>query len=66
LKHLGERGDLFHTHSTYHRGDELLVGAFLWLDLTPKGRSVAFEIRPAQDLAEMIRESRTRRQTAAS
>ena len=34
-----EKGDIFHTYSTYHRGTELLMGAFNWLDLTPKGRS---------------------------
>ncbi|WP_119421167.1 DUF899 domain-containing protein [Desertibaculum subflavum] len=34
-----ERGDVFHTYSTYHRGDEVLMGAFAWLDLTPKGRN---------------------------
>jgi predicted dithiol-disulfide oxidoreductase (DUF899 family) len=34
-----ERGDVFHTYSTYHRGDELLMGAFNWLDLAPKGRN---------------------------
>lgn len=34
-----ERGDVFHTYSTYHRGDEVLIGAFAWLDLTPKGRN---------------------------
>ena len=32
-------GDVFHTYSTYHRGDELLIGAFMWLDLAPKGRN---------------------------
>lgn len=32
-------GDIFHTYSTYHRGVELLIGAFNWLDLTPKGRN---------------------------
>jgi len=32
-------GDVFHTYSTYHRGDEVLIGAFSWLDLTPKGRN---------------------------
>jgi predicted dithiol-disulfide oxidoreductase (DUF899 family) len=31
--------DIFHTYSTYHRGTELLVGAFGWLDLVPKGRN---------------------------
>jgi predicted dithiol-disulfide oxidoreductase (DUF899 family) len=32
-------GDIFHTYSTYGRGDEVLMGAFAWLDLTPKGRN---------------------------
>lgn len=30
---------IFHSYSTYHRGTELLMGAFNWLDLTPKGRN---------------------------
>ena len=34
-----ERGEIFHTYSTYARGDEPLMGAFSWLDLTPKGRN---------------------------
>jgi predicted dithiol-disulfide oxidoreductase (DUF899 family) len=34
-------GGIFHTYSTYHRGVELLVGAFNWLDLVPKGRNEA-------------------------
>jgi len=34
-----ERGDIFHTYSTYHRGTELLMGALNWLDLAPKGRN---------------------------
>ncbi|SIS54595.1 DUF899 domain-containing protein [Paracoccus saliphilus] len=34
-----EDGSIFHTYSTYHRGTELLMGAFNWLDLTPKGRN---------------------------
>lgn len=34
-----EEGSIFHTYSTYHRGTELLMGAFNWLDLTPKGRN---------------------------
>lgn len=32
-------GGIFHTYSTYHRGTELLMGAFNWLDLAPKGRN---------------------------
>lgn len=34
-----EAGDICHSYSTYHRGTELLMGAFNWLDLTPKGRN---------------------------
>lgn len=34
-----EAGDIFHSYSTYHRGPELLLGAFNWLDLVPKGRN---------------------------
>lgn len=34
-----DKGDIFHSYSTYHRGLELLMGAFNWLDLTPKGRN---------------------------
>lgn len=34
-----DKGAIFHTYSTYHRGTELLMGAFNWLDLTPKGRN---------------------------
>jgi predicted dithiol-disulfide oxidoreductase (DUF899 family) len=36
-----ENGAIFHSYSTYHRGTELLMGAFSWLDLTPKGRNEA-------------------------
>lgn len=34
-----EDGTVFHTYSTYHRGTELLMSAFNWLDLAPKGRN---------------------------
>lgn len=34
-----DAGRIYHTYSTYARGLELLVGAFNWLDLTPKGRN---------------------------
>lgn len=34
-----QKGDIFHSYSTYHRGTELLMGAMNWLDLTPKGRN---------------------------
>ena len=32
-------GRIYHSYSTYHRGAELLIGAFNWLDLAPKGRN---------------------------
>lgn len=32
-------GAIYHTYSTYGRGDEPFIGAFHWLDLTPKGRN---------------------------
>jgi predicted dithiol-disulfide oxidoreductase (DUF899 family) len=32
-------GQVFHTYSAYARGSEMLVGAFNWLDLVPKGRN---------------------------
>src|SRR6184192_3094311 len=34
-----ENGDVFHTYSTYARGLDSLVGAYDFLDLTPKGRN---------------------------
>jgi predicted dithiol-disulfide oxidoreductase (DUF899 family) len=33
-----EDGDIFHTYSTYGRGLDMLVGAYHFLDLVPKGR----------------------------
>lgn len=33
-----ENGDVFHTYSTYARGLDILVGAYNFLDLAPKGR----------------------------
>lgn len=34
-----DAGAVYHTYSTYARGAELLDGAFMWLDLVPKGRN---------------------------
>jgi predicted dithiol-disulfide oxidoreductase (DUF899 family) len=36
-----ERGQIFHTDSAYARGLDLLVGAYNYLDLAPKGRDEA-------------------------
>jgi predicted dithiol-disulfide oxidoreductase (DUF899 family) len=33
-----ENGDVFHTYSTYARGLDILIGAYNFLDLVPKGR----------------------------
>ena len=34
-----DAGTIFHNYSSYHRGTELLMGAFNSLDLTTKGRN---------------------------
>jgi predicted dithiol-disulfide oxidoreductase (DUF899 family) len=34
-----EAGDVFHTYSTFARGDEAFISAFAFLDMTPKGRN---------------------------
>ena len=33
-----ETGDIFHTYSSYARGNDMLIGAYNYLDLVPKGR----------------------------
>ena len=33
-----DKGDIFHTYSSYGRGGDILLGAYNYLDLTPKGR----------------------------
>jgi predicted dithiol-disulfide oxidoreductase (DUF899 family) len=35
----GEDGAIYHTYSTYERGLDMLLGAYNFLDLTPKGRN---------------------------
>jgi predicted dithiol-disulfide oxidoreductase (DUF899 family) len=47
-----ETGTVFHTYSTYARGDELLVGAYNYLDLTPKGRN---EVGPSGTLMDWVK-----------
>ena len=34
-----EAGHVFHTYSSYARGNEEVIGAFIYLDMTPKGRN---------------------------
>ena len=45
-------GDIFHTYSTYARGAELLIGTYMCLDLTPKGRD---ENGPHHNLTDWVR-----------
>ncbi len=34
-----KNGEIFHTYSSYARGNEEIIGAFMWLDMTPLGRN---------------------------
>ena len=34
-----EAGAVYHTYSSYARGNEEVIGTFVYLDLTPKGRN---------------------------
>jgi predicted dithiol-disulfide oxidoreductase (DUF899 family) len=45
-------GNIFHTYSTYGRGDELVVTTYMYLDLTPKGRN---ETGPRHNLTDWVR-----------
>jgi predicted dithiol-disulfide oxidoreductase (DUF899 family) len=40
-----EAGEIFHTYSTYARGLDIFIGAYNFLDMTPKGRDEAGERR---------------------
>jgi predicted dithiol-disulfide oxidoreductase (DUF899 family) len=45
-------GDIFHTYSSYARGAEELLGTYIVLDLTPKGRN---ETGPNHNLMDWVR-----------
>lgn len=45
-------GDIFHTYSAYARGAEALLGTYMFLELTPKGRN---ETGPAFNLTDWVR-----------
>ncbi|MGA7356524.1 MAG: thioredoxin family protein [Candidatus Cybelea sp.] len=45
-------GDIFHTYSSYARGNEEILGAYMWLDLTPKGRN---ETGPTFSMGDWVR-----------
>jgi hypothetical protein len=45
-------GNVFHTYSTYARGDEGVLTTYFYLDLTPKGRN---ETGPGGNLGDWVR-----------
>lgn len=47
-----EQGEVFHTYSSYGRGNEEVLGAYVYLDLTPKGRN---ETGPHHNLTDWVR-----------
>jgi predicted dithiol-disulfide oxidoreductase (DUF899 family) len=47
-----DAGDIFHTYSTFARGAEELLGTYMVLDLTPKGRN---ETGPHRNLMDWVR-----------
>lgn len=47
-----EKRDIYHTFSSYARGAEELLGTYMVLDLTPKGRN---ETGPNHDLTDWVR-----------
>jgi predicted dithiol-disulfide oxidoreductase (DUF899 family) len=47
-----EKGDIYHTYSNYARGGEVVLGAYMLLDMTPKGRN---ETGPHYNLMDWVR-----------
>ena len=47
-----EDGRIFHTYSSFARGNEILLGAYNYLDMVPKGRN---ETGPNHDLTDWVR-----------
>jgi predicted dithiol-disulfide oxidoreductase (DUF899 family) len=47
-----ENGAVYHTYSSYGRGDERGLGAYMFLDLTPKGRN---ETGPNYNLTDWVK-----------
>lgn len=45
-------GEVFHTYSSYARGNEEILGAYMWLDMTPKGRN---ETGPTFTMSDWVR-----------
>ena len=46
------KGEIFHTYSSYGRGNEEVLGAYMYLDITPKGRD---ENGPNFSLTDWVR-----------
>ena len=44
--------NMFHTYSSYARGGDIFLGAYNYLDITPKGRN---ENGPNYSLADWVR-----------
>jgi predicted dithiol-disulfide oxidoreductase (DUF899 family) len=47
-----ETGEVFHTYSTYGRGDEMVDTTYMYLDIMPKGRN---ETGPRHNLGDWVR-----------
>jgi predicted dithiol-disulfide oxidoreductase (DUF899 family) len=47
-----EKGEIFHTYSAFGRGAEEVLGTYMLLDLTPKGRN---ETGPNRNLTDWVR-----------
>jgi len=47
-----DKGEIFHTYSTFGRGGEQFLGAYVFLDVTPKGRD---ENGPHHSLGDWVR-----------
>jgi predicted dithiol-disulfide oxidoreductase (DUF899 family) len=45
-------GDIFHTYATFGRGAEEVLGTYMYLDMTPKGRN---ETGPNHNLTDWVR-----------
>jgi predicted dithiol-disulfide oxidoreductase (DUF899 family) len=50
--HKDANGDIFHTYSSYGRGNEEILGAYMYLDITPKGRN---ETGPNHNMSDWVR-----------
>jgi predicted dithiol-disulfide oxidoreductase (DUF899 family) len=50
--HKDAGGGVFHTYSTYARGDELVDTTYMLLDMTPKGRN---ETGPHHNLMDWVK-----------